>query len=156
MISLPPIPSDSEDESDEIIPSRSMCYLGVLPHKSDDPAPPRPNPVVPLPSMIVNFYSDTSPDVHGRTLNEILRLNAQELRMLSHWKSLFPVPEEDYWVRIYPIVNKEVFDAFVNSAQLRERLHDAFKKALWFFGFYIVDDSDQKHKVSWRKASRTN
>jgi hypothetical protein len=42
-----------------------------------------------------------------------------------------------------PIINKQVFDAFRERPELQERLRDAFKKMLWFYGFELIEEEDK-------------
>jgi hypothetical protein len=47
-----------------------------------------------------------------------------------------------------PIIDRHVFEAFRARPELRDRLRDAFKKMLWFYGFELHIGDDGKLVVS--------
>lgn len=90
---------------------------------------------------ILTFYSGTSPDYKGRTLTQILTKWSDEELEYNHdyVQLLFPLPEASSVSFSAPIVNREVFDAFRESDELRGQLLKAFERMLRFYGFKLVD-----------------
>lgn len=106
--------------------------------------PPRmPSPAAPpysAPMTIVDFYSGTGEDPGGRTLNEILSWDVDRLdHRTEYFGTMFPLPEDLSVWGSGPVVDKEVFEAFRNSSELRDRLNDAFRKILWSLGLEMVE-----------------
>jgi len=60
-------------------------------------------------------------------------------------QTLFPLPEQSGVNDRAPIVDRLVFQAFRTRPELRDRLSDAFKKMLWFYGFEL--DADEEGSV---------
>lgn len=100
---------------------------------------PRPSPLT-----LVAFYDGSGSDVRGRTLEEILQWDAGRLeRSHDYIQTLFPLPEKSGINDLAPIINQEVFDAFHERPELKEKLRGAFKKMLWFYGFELVEEEDK-------------
>lgn len=61
---------------------------------------------------------------------------------------LFPLPERSGVHPSAPIIDQEVFNAFRSRNELRDRLRDAFKRILWFFGFELGTDDEGNLEAS--------
>ena len=82
-------------------------------------------------------------------MSDILRWNVNQLEYSHDYiQTLFPLPERSGVNDNAPIINREVFEVFRSSQQLREQLGDAFRKILWFYGFELRKDADGKAKAS--------
>ncbi|KAG9240564.1 opioid growth factor receptor conserved region-domain-containing protein [Calycina marina] len=92
-------------------------------------------------ASLITFYDGTGADGNGRTLEQILGWGADRLEMSHDYiQTLFPLPEASGVNDRAPIINKQVFEAFRGSADLRQRLRDAFDKMLWFYGFELTGE----------------
>ena len=89
-------------------------------------------------NTLISFYNGSGTDSRGRRLEDILTWNANQLEASHDYiQILFPLPEESGVNWNAPIINKEVFDAFRTSEELREAMRRAFKKMAWFYGFEV-------------------
>jgi hypothetical protein len=99
-------------------------------------APPPPSPLT-----LVAFYDGSGTDGRGRKLADILQWGTGRLESSHDYiQTLFPLPEKSGVNARAPIINKEVFLAFRSRQELRDKLKDAFKRMLWFYGFEMVED----------------
>ena len=74
-------------------------------------------------------------------MNEILSWDADRLDRNGHEYigTMFPLTEDRSVWGSGPVIDEEVFVAFRNSSELRNRLNDAFKKILWSQGLKMVE-----------------
>ena len=95
------------------------------------------------PSTLITFYEETSTDSRGRRLTDILRWGVNKLELSHDYiQTLFPLPERSGVNDRAPIIDRQVFEAFRSRTDLQERLRDAFKKMLWFYGFELKMDEE--------------
>jgi hypothetical protein len=100
------------------------------------------------PETLIAFYEETGTDDRGRHLSDILRWGVNRLESSHDYiQILFPLPERSGVNDRAPIIDKQVFEAFRARADLRDKLRDAFKKMLWFYGFELHTE-DGKAVVS--------
>lgn len=101
------------------------------------------------PETLISFYQDNGTDNRGRRLTDILGWGANKLESSHDYiQTLFPLPERSGMNDHAPIIDRQVFQAFQTRAELRDRLRDAFKKMLWFYGFELRTDEEGKLVVS--------
>jgi hypothetical protein len=101
------------------------------------------------PGTLITFYEETSTDSRGRHLTDILRWGVNKLESSHDYiQTLFPLPERSGVNDRAPIIDRQVFEAFRSRTDLQERLRDAFKKMLWFYGFELKTDEEGKLVVS--------
>ncbi|KAK3058793.1 hypothetical protein LTR09_000358 [Extremus antarcticus] len=93
--------------------------------------------MAPQPDFIISFYStSTMHDAQGRTFNDLLRFNNQELEYNHDYiQILFPLPESSPINPGAPVITPEVRQAFIKHPALRERLVLALERMLQFYGF---------------------
>ncbi len=96
----------------------------------------------PRDSRLLAFYSGTSCDDHGRSLDGILRWPDDELELTHDYiQWLFPLAERSSVNPDAPILDDAVISAFRARAELRERLRAAFLRMLAFYGFRLDNSS---------------
>ena len=109
----------------------------------------RHSPSFTEPGNLIAFYEETSTDSRGRRLTDILRWGVNKLESSHDYiQTLFPLPERSGVNDLAPIIDRQVFEAFRSRTDLQERLRDAFKKMLWFYGFELKADEEGKLVVS--------
>ena len=90
------------------------------------------------PGTLIAFYEDTGSDVRGRQLSDILRWGVNKLESSHDYiQTLFPLPERSGVNDRAPIIDRHVFEAFRARPELQDKLRDAFRKMLWFYGFEL-------------------
>ncbi|TAQ85388.1 hypothetical protein B7494_g6285 [Chlorociboria aeruginascens] len=90
---------------------------------------------------LVAFYEGSSPDYKGRYLTDILTWSHGQLEASHNYiQTLFPLPESSMVNLAAPLVNEEVFNAFRDRLDLRERLRDSLGRMLWFYGLELVSE----------------
>lgn len=95
--------------------------------------------MAPPSSMLIAFYDGSGFDARGRSLGHILSWGADKLESSHNYiQTLFPLPEESMF-NDAPLIDEEIFNAFRERGTLRDRLRDAFKKMLWFYGFRMIE-----------------
>jgi hypothetical protein len=105
------------------------------PQRTPSPIPPNNAPMT-----IIDFYSGIGKDPAGRTLNDILSWDVDSLDCnTEYFSTIFPLPKDLSLWGNGPVIDKQVFEAFRNSPELRDRLNDAFKKMLWSLGLKMVE-----------------
>jgi hypothetical protein len=110
------------------------------------------------PETLISFYEETGTDSRGRYLADILRWGVNKLESSHDYiQTLFPLPERSGINDLAPTIDRQVFEAFRSRVDLRDKLLDAFKKILWFYGFELATE-DGKLVVSehLRSASDSN
>ncbi|KAF4628294.1 hypothetical protein G7Y89_g9860 [Cudoniella acicularis] len=94
---------------------------------------------------LIAFYEGTGTDRRGRSLSQILRWSAVNLeRHHDYIQTVFPLPERSAIDWYAPVIDSEVFEAFRSRSGLKDNLTDAFKKILWFYGFELGTDAENK------------
>ena len=95
------------------------------------------------PSTLIAFYEESGTDARGRCLSDILRWNEHKLESSHDYiQTLFPLPERSGVNDRAPIIDWQVFDAFRAREDLRDKLRDAFRKMLWFYGFQLEENGE--------------
>ena len=98
---------------------------------------------------LISFYNGTGTDPRGRYLKDILKWDADQLEVSHDYiQILFPLPEESGVNWNAPIINKEVFDAFRGSDELKNAMRGVFERMAWFYGFKIVRKENGELEVS--------
>jgi hypothetical protein len=96
----------------------------------------------PSSSILIAFYEGTGKDTYGRYLSQILQWDEKPLENSHNYiQTLFPLPEGSRFV-ITPLLDQNLFKAFRERPELRNRLRDAFKKMLWFYGLVLITDDE--------------
>ncbi|APA09410.1 hypothetical protein SS1G_12209 [Sclerotinia sclerotiorum 1980 UF-70] len=96
---------------------------------------------------LVSFYQNKTPDTAGRYISQILKWNYKRLEDTHDYiQWLFPLPEESM-VSNAPLVDANVFKAFHSSPELQSLLKNSLVKMLDFYGFELVDDSNENNKL---------
>lgn len=95
--------------------------------------------------LLVRFYSPTvqGTDFRGRTLSTILSWNYRKLEVTHDYvQTLFPMPESSIYNHDAPLVDRATFEAFRSRSDLRDRLREALKCMLDFYGLELQESTD--------------
>lgn len=94
--------------------------------RSEEPRPRAP---------LVAFYRDGAPDDRGRTLAEILAWPDEGLEAVHDYiQWMFPLPERSGANPSAPTLDEATIRAFHATAEMRNRLRQAFERMLRFYG----------------------
>lgn len=100
-------------------------------------------------NTLTSFYDGSGTDPRGRKLSDILKWDANQLEASHDYiQILFPLPEESGVNWNAPIINKEVFDAFRGSVELKDAMRGAFSRMAWFYGFKVERKEGGEVEVS--------
>jgi hypothetical protein len=104
---------------------------------------------------LVDFYDPGTKgtDAHGRTLDQILGWNDDQLEYSHNYiQTIFPLPEESGFGHTAPVVDEETMLIISQSPELQSNLLRALKRMLAFYGFDAKDkpisgssDNDVSH-----------
>jgi hypothetical protein len=100
-------------------------------------------------SLITRFYDPSirAPDVHGRTLENILDWPDMNLeRSHNYIQILFPLPEGSPYNYSAPVIDRQVMEAFHARPELRNRLKQALVRILHFYGFEVATKAEFKKR----------
>jgi len=90
-------------------------------------------------SRLLDFYRGSSPDVEGRTHQEILDWPDDDLEMVHDYiQWLFPLPEPSQYNPDAPILTPTDLTAFRSDPALRANLRKSFDRILIFLGLTLV------------------
>jgi hypothetical protein len=90
------------------------------------------------PESLISFYEETGADNRGRHLSGILQWGVNKMESSHDYiQTLFPLPERSGVNDRAPIIDRKVFEVFREREDLRDKLREAFKKILWFYGFEL-------------------
>jgi hypothetical protein len=85
---------------------------------------------------LLAFYRDGARDDQGRTLSEILAWPDEDLEDIHDFiQWLFPLPERSGANPSAPTLDADTIAAFRSTPAMRERLLQAFRRMLRFYGF---------------------
>ena len=90
-----------------------------------------------LPPKLVLFYDPAinAPDEEGRTLSSILAWPDSKLESSHDYiQQIFPLPEQSPFNPFAPVISAQIFSAFRERADLRDRLRQSFRRILAFYG----------------------
>ena len=87
---------------------------------------------------LIAFYTGTGTDHRGRTLSGILAFPNTELESCHDYiQWLFPLREPSPYNPEAPVISEEVVDAFRNSDELRQTMHQALLRMLQFYSLVL-------------------
>lgn len=85
-------------------------------------------------STIIEFYAGRAKDVEGRTLDDILAFNDEELEYTHNYiQWLFPLPEASRYYARAPILTEADITAFKASPDLLSRVCEAAARMTSFY-----------------------
>ncbi|MGG6267873.1 opioid growth factor receptor-related protein [Leptolyngbya sp. AN03gr2] len=86
-------------------------------------------------NRLVPFYLGEQRDIEGRTIEEILAWDFEELECVHNYiQWLFPLAERSAFNSDAPIVTSETIEAFRSNPQLRQNLVRSLQVMLRFYG----------------------
>ena len=112
----------------------------MSPKSTQNNQPPTTSPQNPNPPFIISFFSPQTRarDPSGRSLDTILAYtDAQLSRHHDFIQYLFPLPEKSPVNPWAPLIDRQVYDAFRDSQDLRAELLRGFGRMLGFYGFTL-------------------
>lgn len=100
-------------------------------------------------SLLLQFYSGRSPDVRGRTIEQIWQQDYEWLEQTHDYiQWLFPLNEKSRFNPNAPLLTKTDIQAFKDNANLRKNLIQSFKLMLDFYGLKIQVTQDGKETIT--------
>jgi hypothetical protein len=88
---------------------------------------------------IVNFYSGVSVDSEGRTINDILEFNYEQLEVIHNYiQWLFPLNEKSNFNFHAPILTLEDICIMKANTEIKNNINKAISLILDFYGLRIV------------------
>lgn len=89
-------------------------------------------------SALISFYLGEAPDAEGRMWEDVMKFNHAQLEYVHDYiQWLFPSDEPSNFNTDAPLLSEEDQHAFHNNQILRDRLLQAFRKILDFYGFEL-------------------
>lgn len=93
-----------------------------------------------MPSQLISFYEGGGRDSEGRTIDEILAWDDEQLEYCHDYiQWLFPTDRPSAFNPDAPIVTLADREEFANRSELRGKLKRALLRMLSFYGFACID-----------------
>lgn len=92
---------------------------------------------------LINFYEKNIPNIHGKNLEDILKMDFNELEKNHNYiQYLFPTFKKSSWNILAPTLDMETLNYFRKSNIVKENVKLSFLLMLSFYGFSYKKEND--------------